>query len=156
MKTIRLNTFETNSSSTHCMTLMNDEEYNKLDGLNYYFEEGNNQAVSIEDIFKKFNSYIDCETMPDNMFDLFKEVVHYCANQDDHYNSEVDDFIDESDKEYTDEEKEWIATIIEWFQDREYYSLEYYPANDWHEENISNDYTVDGVKIHVIGWYGRG
>ena len=39
MKTIRANTFETNSSSTHSMIILTEEEYNKLESGELYLNE---------------------------------------------------------------------------------------------------------------------
>ena len=39
MKTIRANTFETNSSSTHSMIILTEEEYNKLESGELYLKD---------------------------------------------------------------------------------------------------------------------
>lgn len=39
MKTIRANTFETNSSSTHSMIILTEEEYNKLESGELYLND---------------------------------------------------------------------------------------------------------------------
>ena len=39
MKTIRANTFETNSSSTHSMIILTEEEYNKLESGELYLDD---------------------------------------------------------------------------------------------------------------------
>ena len=39
MKTIRANTFETNSSSTHSMIILTEEEYDKLESGELYLND---------------------------------------------------------------------------------------------------------------------
>ena len=47
MKTIRANTFETNSSSTHSMIILTEEEYNKLESGELYLDD--NEVITKEE-----------------------------------------------------------------------------------------------------------
>lgn len=53
MKTIRRNTFETNSSSTHSMTMCSDEEFNKLVRGELYIETWSGKICSKEEYEKE-------------------------------------------------------------------------------------------------------
>ena len=53
MRTIRRCTFETNSSSTHSMTMCSDEEFNKLVSGDLYIETWSGEIRSKEDYEKE-------------------------------------------------------------------------------------------------------
>ena len=58
MKTIRANTFETNSSSTHSMIILTEEEYDKLESGELYLNE--DEVITKEEaknIFLKYMNY---------------------------------------------------------------------------------------------------
>lgn len=78
MKTIRLNTFETNSSSCHCLVIC---------GQNKLKEFRERKTLALSNV--RINSDYDLReiTIPDNSFvsieDAFNKVVEYCeANKD--------------------------------------------------------------------------
>lgn len=68
MKTIRMNTFETNSSSTHSLTIVSEEEFEKFENcdllLNY------SMFVSTEDEYK--NVIEKLKSYEDNMSDEYR------------------------------------------------------------------------------------
>lgn len=81
MKTIRLNTFETNSSSCHCLVIC---------GQNKLKEFRERKVIALSNV--RIDSDYDLReiTIPDNSFvsieDAFNKVVEYCeTNKDEHY-----------------------------------------------------------------------
>ena len=55
MHTIRLNTFETNSSSTHCMSLLNDEEMTKFKRNEFWIDSNTGETYTVEDLTNEYN-----------------------------------------------------------------------------------------------------
>lgn len=51
--TIRMGTFETNSSSTHSLIMMSEEEYKKLETGELYISRYSKKLVTKEEVFKK-------------------------------------------------------------------------------------------------------
>ena len=85
MKTIRLNTFETNSSSCHCLVIC---------GQNKLKEFRERKTLALSNV--RINSDYDLReiTIPDNSFvyieDAFNKVVEYCeTNKDESYVKQI-------------------------------------------------------------------
>ena len=57
MKTIRTSVFETNSSSTHCVTLMTDEEFQNFKNNEGLFNFFTNSPATWEEFYASFKSY---------------------------------------------------------------------------------------------------
>ena len=57
MKTIRANTFETNSSSTHSMIILTEEEYNKLESGELYLND--DEVITKEEAKNIFLKYMN-------------------------------------------------------------------------------------------------
>ena len=93
MRQIRRNVFETNSSSTHSLTMVNSDDYSKWQKGDFYLNESWMSSDSeyvkekfvtfdqVIDIFKKSKYYSDNEICSDN-FDKTK-----WEDEDDEYNS---------------------------------------------------------------------
>ena len=60
MKTIRTSVFETNSSSTHCVTLMTDEEFQNFKNNEALFNFFTNSPATWEDFYVSFKD--DCKS----------------------------------------------------------------------------------------------
>ena len=60
MKTIRTSVFETNSSSTHCVTLMTDEEFQNFKNNEALFNFFSNCPATWEDFYVSFKD--DCKS----------------------------------------------------------------------------------------------
>lgn len=68
MKTIRMNTFETNSSSTHSLTIVPEEEYEKFENCDLLLDYST--FVSTEDEYK--NVMKNLKSYEDNMSDEYR------------------------------------------------------------------------------------
>ena len=80
MKTIRKNTFETNSSSTHSITMCMESDYEKWKNGEMYWHRWNDELVSKEEVeeeFLKENTGVSKED-PD-----FKDKLEEYLNDDD-------------------------------------------------------------------------
>lgn len=55
--TIRLKTFETNSSSTHSMIMMSDEEYKKLEKGELYIDRWDEKLLTKEEVLEKIKKH---------------------------------------------------------------------------------------------------
>lgn len=64
MKTIRKGVFETNSSSTHSLTIVPKEEYEKWEDGEVYFDRWNQKFITLEEGIKeeKESDYLDYDT----------------------------------------------------------------------------------------------
>ena len=69
MKTIRYNTFETNSSSTHSLTIVDEDEFEKFKNCDLLLDY--HTFVSAEDEYK--NVMDNLERYEDNMSDEYRE-----------------------------------------------------------------------------------
>ena len=54
METLRCGTFETNSSSTHCMTIVDKEVFDKFEAGLYYWDYNKEDIVSTDTMFKEY------------------------------------------------------------------------------------------------------
>lgn len=113
MKTIRLNVFETNSSSIHSFTICNDEEYKNFKNNKALYYNG--EIVSLEKLHKRYCK--ECKKKID--FDDFKYIVVCIANMYhdcyfiDWYNDGADE-IDEICELVDKYNKETIMSIYDW------------------------------------------
>ena len=84
MKTIRANTFETNSSSTHSMIILTEEEYNKLESGELYLDNDDKVITKEEakNIFLKHMNedkymYDDDLSFEENIKNYLDEFEYY-------------------------------------------------------------------------------
>lgn len=54
MITVRNGVFETNSSSTHCVTLMSSDDFKKFSEGECWYDFASHEIMSIEDIYQSF------------------------------------------------------------------------------------------------------
>ena len=87
MKTIRANTFETNSSSTHSMIILTEEEYNKLESGELYLDDDDKVITKEEakNIFLKHMNedkymYDDDLSFEENIKNYLDE-FEYCPSE---------------------------------------------------------------------------
>ena len=126
MRTVRRGTFETNSSSTHSITMCMESDYEKWKNGEMYWHRWNDELVSKEEVEKEMAKLRD-EFIADNPdFDEnneeWKEKLEQCINEDKMY--------------YTYEE----------FNDYDY--IEYETFVDTFE-------TPQGEKVVSFGYYGQ-
>ena len=100
MKTIRANTFETNSSSTHSLIILTEEEEQKLDsGELYLSTKYNSDLITKEEAYKIFLKAMESDNyIQDPEYSLEENIKDYLENCDDRYElpCSLDDWTDES------------------------------------------------------------
>lgn len=86
MKTIRANTFETNSSSTHSMIILTEEEYDKLESGELYLND--DEIITKEEAEKIFLKSMneDKYEYDDNL--SFEENIKNYLDEFEYYSSE--------------------------------------------------------------------
>lgn len=87
MKTIRANTFETNSSSTHSLIILTEEEEQKLDsGELYLSTKYNTDLITKEEAYKIFLKAMEIDNyIQDPEYSLEENIKDYLENCDDRY-----------------------------------------------------------------------
>ena len=126
MKTVRLGTFETNSSSTHSITMCMESDYEKWKNGEMYWHRWNDELVSKEEVEKEMAKLRE-EFIADNPdFDENNE----------EWKEELEQYINEDKMYYTYEE----------FNDYDY--IEYETFVDTFE-------TPQGEKVVSFGYYGQ-
>lgn len=99
MKTIRANTFETNSSSTHSLIILTEEEEQKLDsGELYLSTKYNSNLITKEEAYKIFLKAMENDNyIQDPEYSLEENIKDYLENCDDRYElpCSLDDWTDE-------------------------------------------------------------
>ena len=92
MKTIRKNVFETNSSSTHSITVMSKEDYDKWSSDNYYWDSNNAILLTHEDMVNKYLSYYNLTEIDDeNVFqDWLSDIRCEIYNQEQFENTSLE------------------------------------------------------------------
>lgn len=125
MRTVRLGTFETNSSSTHSITMCMESDYEKWKNGEMYWHRWNDELVSKEEVEKEMAKLRE-EFIADNPdFDENNE----------EWKEELEQYINEDKTYYTYEE----------FNDYNY--IEYETFVDTFE-------TPQGEKVVSFGYYG--
>lgn len=125
MRTVRLGTFETNSSSTHSITMCMESDYEKWKNGEMYWHRWNDQLISKEEVEKEMAKLRE-EFIADNPdFDKNNE----------EWQEELEQYINEDKTYYTYEE----------FNDYDY--IEYETFVDTFE-------TPQGEKVVSFGYYG--
>ena len=87
MKTIRANTFETNSSSTHSMIILTEEEEEKLNsGELYLTSKYDDDLITKEEAYEIFLTAMDNDDyIQDPEYSLEKNIEYYLKNCDNKY-----------------------------------------------------------------------
>ena len=125
MKTIRIGTFETNSSSTHSITMCMESDYEKWKNGEMYWHRWNDELVSKEEVEKEMAKLRE-EFIADNPdFDENNE----------EWKEKLEQYINEDKMYYTYEE----------FNDYDYIEYETY---------VNTFETPQGEKVVSFGYYG--
>ncbi|MBQ8298415.1 MAG: hypothetical protein IJX99_00830 [Clostridia bacterium] len=125
MKNIRRGTFETNSSSTHSITICTEDEYTKWEKGELYFDRWSDKFITKEEYDEKIAE----------LKESFEDQHRDCV------------WADEEDKQ--DALKEWLN------EDKQYYSYEEYWDEIEHETYEERYTTPKGEKIIAFGYYGN-
>lgn len=122
---VRQRTFETNSSSTHSITMCMESDFEKWKNGEMYWDRWNDKLISKEDIEKELANIRE-EFMKDNPdFD----------ENDEEWKERLEDYINDDKTYYTYEE----------FNDYDYVSYETYKTEFE---------TPKGEKVVIFGYYG--
>ena len=125
MKTVRLGTFETNSSSTHSITMCMESDYEKWKNGEMYWHRWNDELVSKEEVEEEMAKLRD-EFIADNPdFDENNE----------EWKEKLEQYINEDKTYYTYEE----------FNDYDYIEYETY---------VDKYNTPNGDTVVAFGYYG--
>lgn len=125
MKTIRIGTFETNSSSTHSITMCMAEEYEKWKNGELYYDRWDCELVSKEEVEKAFAKWRE-EFIADNPdFD----------ENDEEWQEKLEDYMNEDKQYYT-------------YEEFNGYEMEF----ETYEEEFE---TPKGEKVVSFGYYGN-
>lgn len=164
MKTIRTCVFETNSSSTHVISMCSEKKYkdffDKHIGL---WSTGSDKIMSFEEVLedlrndynnervrKCFDNQIvkDYVADPDKIFTVenLKAVINEYKHLEEAYDD--DDDIEGIDSD--------IHALL-WFISDGYQTAEEWGEEDWIEEVFEDSFTTEnGETIVAFGYYGRG
>lgn len=86
MKTIRANTFETNSSSTHSMIILTEEEYNKLESGELYLYD--DEVITKEEAKNIFLKHMNEDKYEYDNDLSFEENIKNYLDEFEYYSSE--------------------------------------------------------------------
>ena len=146
MKTIRLNTFETNSSATHAICITDPETFEAYKKGDYAFNSwGEDKLLSAEELFEKFTSteysnwddYLTwCEEHKKDAMNLedFKKILHILA---------------EDDWDKKTEESDYVA---DWLCDNSYQMYNRLGFDEY--ETFEEFKTINGTEVVAFGYYG--
>lgn len=154
MKTIRYNTFETNSSSTHSLTIVDEDEFEKFKNCDLLLDY--HTFVSAEDEYK--NVMDNLERYEDNMSDEYRET--YKTELTLEKFKEVLSKLSDNDLSYYHREdaREDIQTHFDAVKAALGEDIETYDTMGGEEyETFERHYTTkSGDKIVAFGYYGYG
>lgn len=164
MKTIRTCVFETNSSSTHVISMCSEKKYDDFFknhiGL---WSTGSDKIMSFEEVLedlrndynnervrKRFDNQIvkDYVADPDKIFTVenLKAVINEYKHLEEAYDD--DDDIEGIDSD--------IHALL-WFISDGYQTAEEWGEEEWIEEVFEDSFTTEnGETIVAFGYYGRG
>lgn len=127
MRTIRIGTFETNSSSTHSITMCMESEFLKWENGEMYWNRWNDELVPKEEVEKEFAKVRE---------EFISENPGFDEN-DEEWQEELEKYINEDGKTYYSYED---------FNDYEYMEYETY------EDSLK---TPNGEMVVAFGYYGN-
>ncbi len=125
MKNIRRGTFETNSSSTHSITICTEDEYTKWKKGEMFFDRWDEKLITK------------------------KEYDEEIARLKKSFEEEHCDYEWEDEEEKQETFEEWLS------EDKTYYSYEEYQDAIEHETYVEKYTTPKGEKIIAFGYYGN-
>ena len=165
MRTIRTFVFETNSSSTHVMSICSEKKYNDFFDKNIgIWSDEAEEILSFEEAIKQLrhefenDKYIrgnffdqkaaDYEPDPDKIFTV--ENLQAVLKK---YKCVHDAYAEDDDIENINSDE--IAML--WMLGEDYRTSEEWAEDDWIEEAFDQTFTTEGGETVVaFGYYGRG
>lgn len=126
MKTIRRGTFETNSSSTHSISICTISEFEQWKNGGLYYDDWNNKFITKDEYNKKMESY--------------KE----------DFISDHPDF-DENDEDWIDNLNDYLNEDKEYYTYDEYSGYDYLEYEKYEKKYK----TPNGEEIIAFGYYGQ-
>ena len=164
MKTIRTCVFETNSSSTHVISMCSEKKYEDFfKNHNGLWSTGSDKIVSFEEVLEDLRKDYNNERVrkrfegqfinnyaadPDKIFTV--ENIKAVIKEYEHLEEAYDD---DGDIEGIDND---IHALL-WFLSDGYQTADEWGEEDWIEEVFEDSFTTEnGETIVAFGYYGRG
>lgn len=150
MKTIRKNTFETNSSSCHCMTIVRKEVYDDWRNGKYAYDSDIEKLIPISEVYESsvVKRLFEETILPPHTFEDFEKAwvrftKEYCYNYCD------------KPKDLSPLEKTiWSKNFYE--RTNLYSFANFYLANGLYDGDVfEEDHNIDGNIYVAFGYYGR-
>ena len=143
MKTIRLSTFETNSSSTHAICITDPETYEAYKAGKYVYSGG--KLFSAEELFEKFS---------DHSRSNWSEYTRWCEEHnrkpmDSAAFSEALRIVATDDWDKKNEETDYVS---DWLRDECYQPFNRLGFDEY--ETFEKHATIKGTEVVAFGYYG--
>lgn len=174
MKTIRINTFETNSSSTHTLTITSGKKWDEFENGNSMYSIEHEDLFSVSDMYKMFlegdqdgdynseeyekylaENHVDKLTAEEFEFVIQNYTVARLCYENDRYKltesfkKEITDTFGEN----THLNREVFEIIGQWLS---YYGMQTY--DEWKDDDekdwFYDEQTIEGVRVVAFGKYG--
>jgi ATP sulfurylase len=174
MKTIRLNTFETNSSSTHTLTITSGKKWDEFESGQGMYCSDFEELYDSQELYERFlegdqdgdykcDEYADYLkekkskplTLAEFVFVMQNDDIATKCHENDQYRltasfvkSIIDKFGEDSQLD-----REVFSIIGKWLYDygmKSYHTL----SNDDEMEMFKEERTIDGVRVVAFGQYG--
>lgn len=120
MKTIRKGVFETNSSSTHSITIMSEEDYDKWVNDQLYYNETTRSLQTKEEMYEEVRNFLLTEYNLDEASDEYVE-EHIYDNQGEYpitYDEFIEDrYLEVDETRYTTKSGEKLVIICKYGND---------------------------------------
>jgi hypothetical protein len=176
MKTIRLSTFETNSSSTHTLTITSGKKWDEFENGNSMYSIEHEDLFSVSDMYKMF-----LEGDQDGDYNSEEYEKYLAENHAEKLTAEEFEFVIQNykvarrcyendrykltesfQKEITDKfgenthlNREVFEIIGQWLS---YYGMQ--TCDEWKDDDemdwFSYEQTIEGVRVVAFGKYGWG
>lgn len=163
MRTIRLHTFETNSSSTHCLVLASEEDFKKFESSDAVMNTYQGNIWSVEDALANLKGNVDYDTVKDLTVEEFKFILEHEDDASACHYSEYDDYSDvELSQDMVDAmaemphlTKKVLDLVYEWIEDDNIMCYRKWCDQDEYE-TFEEHKTINGVEVVALGYYGYG
>lgn len=97
MRTIRRNIFETNSSSTHSITIMSKEDYERWKSEELYYDECNETLLTKKEVYDDIFNYLN-EDNPDLVYNEYM-IEEYINDNRSEYPKSYEIFMEDNELE---------------------------------------------------------
>ena len=156
MITVRPNTFETNSSSTHSLCIVAADQYDKFTNGEMLYDLCAEKLITLEEAHNRLKSD-DSQKCAELTLDDFTFVVsHYNDARkyiDPHYVSKVDPAVVEEFKSRTFLTNELIESITDWLAWEDLFTYKRL-SDDQELEFFSTHKTINDVEVVAFGRFG--